>query len=409
MPKSHGRQSGGVGQRVHRRDEVGVAGHPQPVLLDRLDVGRPGVDRPDLDARHLGEVRGVQAADRAAAEHRHPDGRVAGHDPATSARQRGAHLRVATADAETSDDAALHHDRHTARGGEERRRGQGRQGARCLAVRVGQVTARDPEARRCGRGRQRDVHSPGDAVVHPVLLDRVTAAVDDRDRHPEPATLGGRDHAVAEGDRPGQLVLLARGRRGLHPEAVLGGDHEVAEARLPAGPVVAVLADVGDVEGVGDEEVLRVGRLPLGADHLRRDPLREERAHRGSRRGDPRHDDAVAQHRHAAGTGEHRLRRGRGEAGRDRRREAGHPAQVLAARDLLGGRDPRLRPRAGHAARPAVVQPGRRDQGAAGPHDGQTAAESELLGLVDGPGDQGTGLGQGEVARVIWAHAPTML
>ena len=58
---------GGKGD-VDRRHEVGVAGDPETLVPDRLDVCRPRVDRPHLDTWHPGEVGGVQAADRATAE-----------------------------------------------------------------------------------------------------------------------------------------------------------------------------------------------------------------------------------------------------------------------------------------------------------------------------------------------------
>jgi len=102
-------------------------------------------------------------------------------------------------------------------------------------------------------------------------------------------------------------------------EAVLGSHDEITEARLPAGPVVAVLADARDTERVGDEQVLRVGGCTVGTHHLGGDALGKERADRRAGRGDTSDHHAVrVEHRHATGPREHRLGRHLDETGRDR-------------------------------------------------------------------------------------------
>ncbi len=209
----------------------------------------------------------------------------------------------------------------------------------------------------CGRRRgERDIRTRGDGVVHPVLLDRVATAVDDGNGDSKALARRRRDDEIAQADRPRELVLACRGWRRLHPETVLGADDEVTEASLPPGAIVTVLPDVRDPQGIGDEEVLGVGRLAVRAHHLGSDTRREERADRRAGGGDPADDDAVTEDRHATGPGEHRLWRGADEPRADRCRQSRHPLQVLGAGDLLGGRDPRLRPGTGHAARSPVVE-----------------------------------------------------
>ena len=72
-PMSAVGQLAAVGSRVHPRGEVREPGDPQPVRLHRVHVLRPRVDGPHLDAGHPGEMPGVQAADRAAADDRDAD------------------------------------------------------------------------------------------------------------------------------------------------------------------------------------------------------------------------------------------------------------------------------------------------------------------------------------------------
>ena len=80
-----------VGSGVHGGGEVGQPGDRSPSPADRVHVRGPGVDDPDLDLRGAGEVRGVQAADRAAADNRHPERVGAAHDrlQGRAARSRG--------------------------------------------------------------------------------------------------------------------------------------------------------------------------------------------------------------------------------------------------------------------------------------------------------------------------------
>ena len=348
-----------------------------------------------------GEVGGVQAADRAAADDRDPDRRVAGHDAARAARGdvRG-RLRVGAADAEARHQPAVVADRQPAREAEDRRRHQRGDGAGRPET-AAEVAAVAVEQRRRGRGGLRDRERGGRRAVHQVLLDGVAAAVDDGDRDRDAAARCFLHGPSAEPSRPVELGLAAGRRRGGHAEAVGRVDDQVAEALLPALAVVAVLALVGDAERVGDQQVLRVGGPAVGADRARVDVGREERADGRAGGGDAGHHDAVrVPDREAARAGEQRLGRRRGEPGRDRRGDRGHPVQVLGARDLLGGRDPRLRPGPRHPAGPARVHPGRGEQGAARADDGDRAAQAELLGLVDRALDEGAGLGEAEIARV---------
>ncbi len=187
----------------------------------------------------------------------------------------------------------------------------------------------------------------------------------------------------------------------------------------PALAVVPVLALVGEPGGVGDQQVLGVGGPAVRAHRARVDVGREERADGRAGGGDAGHHHAVgAPDRQAAGAGEQRLGGRRREPGRDRRGDRRHPVQVLGARDLLGGRDPGLRPGPRHPAGAARVHPGRGEQGAARADDGDRAAQAELLGLVDRALDERAGVGKAEIARVArsgWlscfliAQAPTML
>ena len=212
--------------------------------------------------------------------------------PRASAQTRGS----AAADAEAADHPAVDDERHSPGGRQERRRVQGAPGQRRRrrTPRATSPLAHAEPRRRRGRG-QRHVDPGGDPVVHPVLLDRVAAAVDDGDRHPQPAGRAPQPAPRSHSARAqASSCWRARGRRRLHAQAVLGRHDEVAEPGLPAGLVVAVLADVGDAEGVGDQQVLGVGRLAVGADHLGRHAGRQERADRRAGGGDPADDDAVA-------------------------------------------------------------------------------------------------------------------
>jgi hypothetical protein len=92
------------------------------------------------------------------------------------------------------------------------------------------------------------------------------------------------------------------------------------------------------------------------------------------------------------------------------RRQRRHPVQVLGARNLLRGRDPGLRAGPGQAGRPAVVEPGGRHERAARAHDGDPAAQAELLRLVDSALHELAGRRQRQVTRMDVGHqAPTML
>ena len=256
--------------------------------------------------------------------------------------------------------------------------------------------------------------APATGVVHPVLLDRVSPAVDDGHRHQHAARRGRGHDAVADRSRPAELVLRgSRGRR-LHAEAVLRRDDEVAEALVPAGLVVAVLADVGHAERVGDEEVLRVGRLAVGADHLGGDPRGEERADGGAGCGDPC-DDHVRRRPATAC----RRRPGTSPAAtpaRSRPRSAAAAASSdRGARCSGSAASPRSTP-----SRPARAMPpgppwSSREAVMSAPldaHDGDAAAKAELLGLVDGalhdaPAPRRAAGPSGAVRR--HRQAPTML
>src|SRR2546429_9255276 len=85
---------------------------------------------------------------------------------------------------------------------------------------------------------------------------------------------------IAESPGPVELGLAARRGSGGHAEAVGWLDGQVAEALLPALLVVPVLSRVRDAEGVGDQQVLGVGRPAVRAHHARGDALGGERAHR---------------------------------------------------------------------------------------------------------------------------------
>ncbi len=161
--------------------------------------------------------------------------------------------------------------------------GAGRNGAGCRAARSGgRLAVAGGDARRSAQPNRAAVAAvasatstpPATAVVHAVLLHRVAAAVDDGDRDAQaPARRRRRctrSHSVAG---PGQLLLprapagAARQCPGCPRRATTRSPKRAAQRAC----VVAVLADVGHAERVGDEQVLGVGRLAVGADHLRRD------------------------------------------------------------------------------------------------------------------------------------------
>ena len=110
-----------------------------------------------------------------------------------------------------------------------------------------------------------------DAAVRAVLLHRVAAAVDDGDGDLDALRRRGVEDPRAELARPLEFRLAVGGRRVGHAQAVLGDDRQLAEALLPAGLVVAVLADVGHPERVRDEQVLGIRRRAVGADDPRVD------------------------------------------------------------------------------------------------------------------------------------------
>ena len=315
---------------------------------------------------------------------------------------------IAAADAEPGHHLPAVADRQPAGYAEHRRHHQRRQrrGPVRLAEPGAEIAAAAVEQRRRARHRLRDGHPAGRGAVHQVLLHRVAAPVHHGHRHPD-AAAGRRVHGgIAEPPGPVELGLAARRGSGGHAEAVGRVDGQVAEALLPALLVVSVLPGVRDPEGVGDQQVLGVGRPAVRAHHARVDALREERAHGRARGRDAGHDHAACA-RHAAGAhghparaGEQRLRRRLGEPGGDRRGDHRHPVQVLGARDLLRRRDPRLGPGARHPARPSRIHPGRGEQGPRRPHHGHRPAQPELLGLVHGALHQRARLGQAEVPRV---------
>ena len=371
-PKSHAGRS-----RPSVLARTGAAKSASPVTrspprLHRGHVLGPGVDGPHLDAGHAGQVRGVQAPDRAAADDRDADAR---RRRAASARHRS--LPTGSGPVTTPPARFARYPRRP-QGRRRRRRGRpprarrrgpaGRRGRRAPAAPRAPRAPRRPqpsrtglpssplspaEQRRGARHRLRHRHPAGRGAVHQVLLDRVTAAVHHGHRHPDPAARGRVHRRVAERPGPVQLGLAGGRGSGGHAQAVGRVDVQVAEALLPALAVVPVLAGVRQPERVGDQQVLGVGRPAVRAERARVDVGREERAHRRARGRDAGHDHAAGADRHPARAGEQRLRRRLGEPGRDRRGDRRHPVQVLGARDLLGGRDPGLRPGPGHTARAA--------------------------------------------------------
>ena len=87
--------------------------------------------------------------------------------------------------------------------------------------------------------------------------------------------------------------------------------------------------------------------------------------------------------------------------GGDRRGDRRHPVQVLGARDLLRRRDPGLGPGPRHAARPAGVHPGRRDERAGRrPPPRSPPRRPSCSALSTARCDQRPGLGEAEVARM---------
>ena len=340
----------------------------RPPRLDRVHVLGPGVDGPHLDAGHARQVGGVQAADRAAAD----DGDAHGGRAASRRPARSAAMSAQTAGSPppTPRPATTRPpitDRQPAGHAEERRRLQRRQrrdapsGSRSgrRARRCGSRTAPPrppPPARRRPRRPRRRPSGP--------------AAPGRRRGRPRPPPPGRRGAAAASMARvaepPGPVELGPGGSpagAGAMPRLSAGVDDQVAEALLPARLVVAVLPDVRDAEGVGDQQVLGVGRLAVGAHHL------------AGRRPSGRNGLTVAPEAAMPATTTPPSRRGsacrprRGTAppatpatnpaatgGGDRR----HPVQVLGARDLLRRRDPGLGPGARHPARPAARPSGTR-------------------------------------------------
>ena len=199
-----------------------------------------------------------------------------------------------------------------------------------------------------------------------------------------------RPSCPAGSDRRGRRPQRRRCERAAHPHAqwpigkperpfVLGlaGRRRVAvaEARLirqlterlePALLVVAVLALVRQAERPQHDQVLGVGGLAVGDQHAPVDPGDLDERADGRARGAEAADRRRRRRRSAC-----RPRREtspRASTPRTRRRSAAerrHPLVVLGARDLLGGRDPRLRPRPRHPPGAAAVHARRRHEHAA--------------------------------------------
>ena len=184
--------------------------------------------------------------------------------------------------------------------------------------------------------------------------------------------------------------LLRRRPAGVSTIVRAGRPGEGAVRRVPAGTVVAVLADVRHARGRRRSPGPRgwpAARPRSVSSRVHARPGRTARRSHPTRRcrrrsGRPRRGSACRLRR------ERRLGRDRRETGRDRWRDRRHPVQVLGGGDLLGGRDPGLGARPAHAARAALVHPGRRDQRPEAPTTAMRAGDAELLGLVDRPADQ---------------------
>ena len=264
------------------------------------------------------------------------------------------------------------------------------------------LRARTLEGGGAGGHRLGDERRRGGRAVHRVLLDRVAADVDHRDGDPQAPRCAAS--AIARSASPSAHSCsgwLAGGGSPYPRPGSSGSSPNASSQRFSSSPCCprygspSVHSTIRSSELAGLPSAISMRRSipgmstngPIVAPDALKPPT-------------TRRPDRLVVDRHAAGAGEVRLGRARHEPGGDRRRQRRHPQVVLGARDLLGGRDPRLRPRPGHPAGAAAVHARRRHEHAAAPDDRERAAHADVRGLVDRARDQAPGLAERDVGRV---------